>query len=276
MNYLIFVSILWSFSFGIIKYGLEGVDSFFISFSRNLIAFSFFAGISLYNFKKFFFDYKLLCIGAIQFGLMYIFYIQSYQFLPAYLVATFTITTPIFIAISNKVLLKKDIPLAGIYAILLVLIGSFIMRYNVVNPFDYWKGFFLIQIANFFFAAGQILFKDWNEKNNNIDIIHNFSQLFLGASIVTSIFYISSTNSYDSLSNLNLITLFFLGFISSGLGFLLWNIGATKVSTEKLAISNNIIIPIAVINSYLIFGEQINLFSFLPGLLFFYIAYRIL
>ncbi len=276
MNYLIFVSILWSFSFGIIKYGLEGVDSFFISFARNLIALSFFAGVSFYDMKKFNFDYKLIVIGAMQFGLMYIFYIQSYQYLPAYLIATFTITTPIFIPITNKYFLKKNITTSGVYAIILVLIGSFIMRSNVVNPLDYWKGFFLIQLANFFFAFGQILFKDWNKKNEHIDVIHNFSQLFLGASLITSIFYFYSIDYSISLTNFNIVTLLFLGFISSGIGFLLWNIGATKVSAEKLAISNNIIIPIAIINSYLFFGEVISIQSLIPGLICFYLAYKII
>ena len=276
MNYLIFVSILWSFSFGIIKYGLDGVDSFFISFARNLIALSFFAGVSIYNLKKFNLDYRLIAIGAIQFGLMYIFYIQSYQFLPAYLIATFTITTPIFIALSNRLFLKKNITAGGGYAIILVLIGSFIMRFNIANPLDYWKGFFLIQLANFFFAFGQVLFKDWNKRNEQIDIIHNFSQLFLGASLITSFFYFFSMDFSTSLTNFNIVALLFLGFISSGIGFLLWNIGATKVSSEKLAISNNIIIPIAIINSYLFFGEGISIQSLIPGLVCFYMAYKII
>ena len=276
MNYLIFVSILWSFSFGIIKYSLDGVDSFFISFARNLIALSFFAGVSIYNLKKFNLDYRLIAIGAIQFGLMYIFYIQSYQFLPAYLIATFTITTPIFIALSNRLFLKKNITAGGGYAIILVLIGSFIMRFNIANPLDYWKGFFLIQLANFFFAFGQVLFKDWNKRNEQIDIIHNFSQLFLGASLITSFFYFFSMDFSTSLTNFNIVALLFLGFISSGIGFLLWNIGATKVSSEKLAISNNIIIPIAIINSYLFFGEGISIQSLIPGLVCFYMAYKII
>jgi len=276
LNYLIFVSILWSFSFGIIKYSLDGVDSFFISFARNLIALSFFAGVSIYNLKKFNLDYRLIAIGAIQFGLMYIFYIQSYQFLPAYLIATFTITTPIFIALSNRLFLKKNIKARGGYAIILVLIGSFIMRFNDASPLDYWKGFFLIQLANFFFAFGQVLFKDWNKRNEHIDIIHNFSQLFLGASLITSFFYFFLMDFSTSLTNFNIVALLFLGFISSGIGFLLWNIGTTKVSPEKLAISNNIIIPIAIINSYLFFGEAISIKSLIPGLICFYMAYKII
>ena len=47
MIYLGIVSILWSFSFGIIKYGLPGIDSAFISFMRTLIALIFFSTLKL-------------------------------------------------------------------------------------------------------------------------------------------------------------------------------------------------------------------------------------
>ena len=276
MSYLIIVSILWSFSFGIIKYGLGGVDSSYISFIRSLIAFLFFSSISIYNIKKFSFDLKLVIIGAIQFGLMYVFYIQSYAYLPAYLIATFTITTPIFVGLASKFILKEQISKNGIYAIILVLIGSFLMRMNIVNPLNYWIGFLLIQFANFFFASGQILFKEWNIKNDSKDIVHNFSQLFLGATFITSIFYFFSMNNSYELTSINLFTLIFLGLISTGLGFLFWNIGSLKVSNEKLAVMNNLIIPLAVLNSFLIFGEQIDLVTFLPGIICFYFALKAL
>ena len=276
MSYLIIVSILWSFSFGIIKYGLSGVDSSYISFIRSLIAFLFFSSISIYNIKKFSFDIKLVLIGAIQFGLMYVFYIQSYAYLPTYLIATFTITTPIFVGLASSYISNETISKNGIYAIILVLIGSFLMRFNVVNPFNYWIGFILIQFANFFFATGQVLFKQWNIKNGTKNIVYNFSQLFLGATLITSIFYFLNINNNLELTSVNLFTLIFLGLISTGLGFLFWNIGLLRVSNEKLAVMNNLIIPIAILNSYFIFGEQINPFTFLPGIVCFYFALKAL
>ena len=187
MLYLTIVSILWSFSFGIIKFGLTGVDSIFISFFRSLIAFIFFSSLTLYNIKKFSYDTKLIIIGAIQFGLMYVFYIQSYQYLPAYLIATFTITTPIFVGLFSQALMKESFSKNGILSIILVLIGSFMMRFNLANPLEYWLGFILIQCANMFFAFGQIMFKKWYTENSDKDIVHNFSQMFFGATIVTSL-----------------------------------------------------------------------------------------
>ena len=276
MIYLIIVSILWSFSFGIIKYGLSGVDSSYISFIRSLIALLFFSSISIYNIKKFALDLKLILIGALQFGFMYIFYIQSYVYLPAYLIATFTITTPIFVGLASKYIARQSISKNGIYAISLVIIGSFLMRINFVNPFDYWVGFLLIQFANLFFASGQILFKEWKIKNDSTDILHNFSQMFLGATLITSLFYLFSASGSNQLSSENLFALIFLGLISTGLGFLFWNLGLLKVNNDKLAVMNNLIIPIAILNSYFIFGEQIDSSTFVPGMICFYFALKAL
>ena len=276
MAYLIAISILWSFSFGIIKYGLAGIDSSFVSFARNVIALTFFSSVTIYNIKKFSFDLKLVGIGALQFGLMYIFYIESYQYLPAYLIATFTITTPIYVVLASKYLNGNSLNRNGIYAILLVIIGSYLMRFNSLNLEDFMLGFVLIQCANIFFATGQILFKKWNDKNKDKDIVHNFSQLFFGATLITSIFYFLGSSESAILTQSNLFSLLFLGIISSGIGFLMWNIGATKVSAEKLAIMNNAVIPIAIFNSYLIFGEEINFILFFPGLIFFYLAFKLI
>ena len=275
MLYLTIVSILWSFSFGIIKFGLTGVDSIFISFFRSLIAFIFFSSLTLYNIKKFSFDTKLIIIGAIQFGLMYVFYIQSYQYLPAYLIATFTITTPIFVGLFSQALMKESFSKNGILSIILVLIGSFMMRFNFANPLDYWLGFILIQCANMFFASGQIMFKKWYTENSDKDIVHNFSQMFFGATIVTSLFYFQTMDVQNILYTTNLLSLIFLGLCSTGIGFLLWNIGATKVSNTRLAVMNNVVIPLAVLNSFFIFREDINILLFMPGLICFYAAYRL-
>ena len=275
MVYLIIVSILWSFSFGIIKYGLSGVDSGFVSLMRTLIAFIFFTSLTVYNFKRFVFDLKLILIGAIQFGLMYVLYIQSYEFLPAYLVATFTITTPIFIGLSSQLIEKNNFSVKGIFAVILVVAGSLMLRFNIVNPLEYWSGFFLIQCANFCFAIGQVMFKKWSSENSTTDIMNNFSQMFFGAVLVTSLFNFSNPINFELLSTSNLLALLFLGLISTGFGFLAWNIGTTMVSTEKLAIMNNLIIPIAVCNSYLFFGENIDLILFLPGIFCFYFALKL-
>jgi drug/metabolite transporter (DMT)-like permease len=43
--------------------------------------------------------------------------------------------------------------------------------------------------------------------------------------------------------------------VASGLGFFLWNKGATKVNPGTLAAFNNAVVPLAVISSLFVFGE---------------------
>ena len=62
----------------------------------------------------------------------------------------------------------------------------------------------------------------------------------------------------------------------TGLGFLFWNLGSLKVTNDKLAVMNNLIIPIAILNSYFIFGEQIDSSTFVPGMICFYFALKAL
>ena len=118
------------------------------------------------------------------------------------------------------------------------------------------------------------MFKKWHSNNSSTDIIHNFSQMFFGAVLINSIFHISNSDSTQLLTTSNLLALLFLGFYSTGFGFLAWNIGATKVSNETLAVMNNAVIPIAILNSCLFFGETISFALFLPGLILFYLAFK--
>ena len=111
--------------------------------------------------------------------------------------------------------------------------------------------------------------------NSSKDIINNFSQMFFGAVLITSVFFISNSDNTQLLTTSNLLALLFLGLVSTGFGFLAWNIGATKVSNEKIALMNNAAIPIAILNSYLIFGEAIGFTLFLPGLVLFYLAFKL-
>jgi drug/metabolite transporter (DMT)-like permease len=59
--------------------------------------------------------------------------------------------------------------------------------------------------------------------------------------------------------------LVYLGIVASGVGFFLWNLGATRVSAGTLAVMNNAKIPLAVACSLLFFGESADLPRLLLG-----------
>jgi len=49
--------------------------------------------------------------------------------------------------------------------------------------------------------------------------------------------------------------LLYLGLLPTALGFYLWNKGATRVGAGLLATANNLKVPLAVLVSWLVFGE---------------------
>jgi len=50
--------------------------------------------------------------------------------------------------------------------------------------------------------------------------------------------------------------LLYLGLLPTALGFYLWNKGATRVGAGLLATANNLKVPLAVLVSWLVFGEE--------------------
>lgn len=57
----------------------------------------------------------------------------------------------------------------------------------------------------------------------------------------------------------------YLGAIPSGLGFFLWNVGATRVNAGVLAAFNNAKVPLGIATSLLVFGETAEIGRLLIG-----------
>lgn len=94
MLYLLSASIIWSFSFGLIKGNLTSLHPNLVSFFRIAISLLVFLPfIKVKNIPNRF-KLKLVLIGGVQYGLMYITYIYSYKYLKGYEAALFTIFTP--------------------------------------------------------------------------------------------------------------------------------------------------------------------------------------
>ncbi len=256
MLYLIAVSLIWAFSFGLIKGRLAGLDSAFISTVR--------LGLALVVFLPFLRVrglprrtlFALLGIGAVQFGFMYLAYNESFNYLSAYQVALFTITTPILVTLLADTF-DRTFRLRALLAALLAVLGTAVMVFQA--PGGTLKGFLLVQLSNAAFATGQICYRRvraWPGTPRDRDI---FALLYAGAFAVTLAALSMKNGLSVTLTAVHLLTLLYLGIIASGLGFFLWNIGATRVNAGTLAVMNNAKVPLAVACSLLFFGESADL-----------------
>jgi len=267
MFYLLLVSLIWAFSFGLIKNQLAGLDSNFIAAARLLVSLLVFLPfLRIKNLPK---DklFRLIFAGAVQFGIMYIAYNYAFQYLKAYEVALFTIFTPLFVTLTNDAF-RRRLHWLSLAATILAMVGTAIVRRGGVIQSDILAGFLIVQISNIAFAFGQVYYKEVMAgiSPDQVSNINIFGLLyfggFLAAGISSAIF---TPWSAFSIRLDQVLVLLFLGAISSGLGFFLWNVGARLVNTGTLAIFNDLKIPLAVAVSLLIFGEEANVANLLVG-----------
>jgi drug/metabolite transporter (DMT)-like permease len=259
MALLLITSIIWAFSFGLIKKYLAGLDAGFVAFAR--LALSFLLFLPLLRPRKISrtLTLRLLAIGAIQFGLMYVLYIQSFRFLAAHQVALFTIFTPLFVALVDDLWGKRFQPL-HFWTALLAVAGTAVIVYSGLGTSGLWAGFFLVQASNLCFALGQILYRrlppvdrGWKERDG-------FAWLYLGGTVAALPAMVLGPGAPPgSLDGGQVLVLLYLGLLASGVGFFLWNVGATRVSAGLLAVFNNVKIPLAVAVSLVLFGERTDL-----------------
>jgi drug/metabolite transporter (DMT)-like permease len=256
MLYLISVSLLWAFSFGLIKGRLAGLDSAFISAARLCLALLVFLPFLRLKDVTLRAAGAFIGIGAVQFGLMYLAYNESFRYLPAYQVALFTITTPILVTLLADAFDRTFRPRALLAALLAVL-GTAVVVYQ--SPGGTLRGILLVQLSNVAFAVGQILYRRVRQKPGLPGDRQIFALLYLGGFLVALAALLTKGELTITLTGTHLLTLLYLGVLASGLGFFLWNKGATQVTAGTLAVMNNAKVPLAVACSLLFFGETADL-----------------
>ena len=255
MFYLAIVSLVWAFSFGIIGSSLTSLDSFFVATLRLASASLIFLPFLRPSVISSTDSLRLFIYGFIQFGLMYISYIKAYQYLPSHLVALFSIFTPLYVVIINDIR-KGQFSSRYLIAALLSVCGAAIIKVQNLPTSDFWLGFALMQIAGVAFAFGQIAYRDWKCSHPSVSDLSIFALLTLGGSLCAGLFSLAfSDRTALVLSISQWQSILYLGLVSSGVGFFLWNKGATLTNPGILAAFNNAVVPLAMLFSLFIFGE---------------------
>ncbi|CAM2843987.1 EamA family transporter [Rariglobus hedericola] len=268
MVLLLLVSLLWAFSPGLIKHFLGDLPSPAVATVRLGLTFLIFApllnprGIARSTAAW------LAGIGAIQFGMMYLLYLQAFQFLQGHEVYLFTIFTPIYVVLLDAAL-TKQIGVRHMLAAVLSVAGAGVVIQRSAGTANVMIGFLLVQGANLCFAAGQIAYKKTRPALAHITDQVLFAWLALGGFITTALVAIPSLGfsfARFSPTPLQWLVLAFLGLIASGAGFFVWNRGLTQVNAGTLAALNNAKIPLGVLVSLLVFHEPAHLERLLTGL----------
>lgn len=258
MRYLLSITLLWAFSFSLIGVYLAGqVDAWFSVLMRIGLATLVFLPFLRPQKVPISIAIKLMLIGAIQLGLMYVFYYQSFLYLTVPEVLLFTVMTPIYITLLNDAFAGKFHPNFMISAVIATL-GAIAIRYNGIDS-RFLLGFVMVQAANLCFATGQVCYKRLM-KSRQLEQKMVFGFFFIGALIVASFCYVLFGNSEKLPTTATQWgVLLYLGTIASGIGYFMWNKGATQVNVGVLAVMNNLLIPAGILVNLLIWNRDADI-----------------
>lgn len=184
MPYLLIVTLIQAFSFNLIGVYLAGhVDSYLAVVLRILFAGLVFIPLTQWRRVEPRFRNAMLLIGALQFGVTYVCLYLSFRVLTVPEVLLFTILTPVHVTLIEDALNRRFNPWA-LVAALVAVAGAAVIRYDSVSP-DFFIGFLLLQLANFTYAAGQVLYKHLIARYPS-DLPHykRFGYFYVGALLV--------------------------------------------------------------------------------------------
>jgi drug/metabolite transporter (DMT)-like permease len=274
MLYLLAVSLLWGFSFGLVKTGFSELDPSTLAMARLAIAlpcFLPFFRLALLTRGGPLSGYLLT--GAVQYGLMYVALFHAFRWLSGYEVALLTIFTPFYVILSHAAL-NRRIPPPWFWATALIAVIAALWILDPRGLPTKGPGVLLVQLSNICFAFGQVLYPRLYRKAPPHAHREGYALLYAGGVLATLPFALTG-NPIAGLSSLDAgqwMALLYLGAVASGLGFFLWNAGAARVNPASLAVFNNLKIPIAILISVTVFGETADPLHLVPGLFLLLVA----
>ncbi len=199
-----------------------------------------------------------------QLGIMYMLSFHAYLYLTVSELLLFTVLTPLYITLIYDVMSQRRLRWGYAFSALLAVIGAGIIRYDRVTD-HFWVGLLLVQLSNISFAIGMVGYKRLMEIRPMPQ--HNaFAWFYLGAFLVAAVAWSLLGNAQKlPETTLQWSILVFLGVVASGIGYFMWNYGATQVDAGTLGIMNNMHVPAGLLVNLAIWHQQPHWPSFITG-----------
>jgi carboxylate/amino acid/amine transporter len=264
---LIITTVLWAFSFSLIGEYLAGsVDSYFSVLMRVGLAALVFMPFLRARGQSARVLLMYMLVGAMQLGIMYLLAFRAYLYLTVSEFLLFTVLTPLYITLIYDLMSKRRLRWGYLLSAMLAVVGAAIIRYDHVSP-HFWTGLLLVQLSNISFALGMVGYKRLMEIHPMPQ--HNaFAWFYLGACIVAVVAWFMLGNPHKlPTTTLQWGILVWLGVVASGLGYFMWNYGATQVDAGTLGIMNNMHVPAGLLVNLAIWQQQPHWPSFIIGAL---------
>lgn len=265
MALLIITTILWAFSFSLIGVYLAGqVDSVFSVLVRLALAALVFLPFLRWRGYRVSTLLLYMLVGMLQLGVMYLLSFEAYLYLTVPEFLLFTVMTPLYVTLVYDLLSKRGVRIGYLFSALLAVLGAAIIRYDQLSD-HFWIGLLLVQLANICFAVGMVGYKRLQE-TRPMPQHTAFSWFYMGAVLIAIIAWFLWGNPQKlPTTHLQWGILLWLGIAASGLGYFMWNYGATQVDAGTLGIMNNMHVPAGLLVNLAIWQEQPDWPPFIIG-----------
>ncbi len=196
-----------------------------------------------------------MLVGMLQLGIMYLLSFEAYLYLSVSEFLLFTVMTPLYVTLIYDVISRRPLRAGYIFSALLAVAGAAIIRYDKVSD-NFWFGLLLVQLANICFAAGMVGYKRLQE-TRPVPQHTAFSWFYLGAVLIAVVAWAVWGNPHKlPTTSLQWGILVWLGVVASGLGYFMWNYGATQVDAGTLGIMNNMHVPAGLLVNLAIWQQS--------------------
>ena len=220
-------------------------------------------------------------VGLFEFAGTYLLFTWSLSYLPSGVVGSLTLLTPAFTFICGCLFRIHSPTWRGLGAVALSFVGASLC-FPVTQIFSnlQWSGgaflgFVLVTVSNISFALGTVFITKWERAgvwSQNLTV----RALGSGAMVGVVVALLTPRSPLDHFTNAHSWLLpLYLGVVSTGLGFFLWNRGVQKVSALPASLVGNFKGPLSVFWGFILLNESFN-FEFFVGLALLFISTQII
>ncbi len=176
--------------------------------------------------------------------------------------------SPIFVFIVAAFFLKEKASYFKISGIILAVLGAVVLLSEKGFKFssDSMTGDIYALLASFSWGLYTIIGRNFTRKYG---AIYSTALAMLSGLIFFLPFYFifDGSMNFSEISISNWFQIFYLGAITSGLGYALWFYALKKIDASKLSVFNNFQPVLTAILSFLIFGTGVSLYFVVGGIM---------
>ncbi len=279
MFWLLAASMIWAFAFGLVKHYLAGLDPWWVASVRLCLA------------ALVFLPWTIACapaggarraramlLGMVQFGAMYVFYLAAFASLAAWQVALWTVLTPAYVAVLGAWRAHRP-PARPLLAALVAIAGAVLAEGRLPQG-PSLHGVLLVQASNLCFAAGQLAYRPLAAgvraaSRRRAAEAGLLGWMYLGAvGLVLLGLLCFGQRQLPAASGGAAGALLYLGVVSTGVAFWFWNKGAARTDAGRLAVANNLKVPLAILAAGAVFQEAAPYLRAAAGLAVILVALR--